>query len=100
MNRKRGINDLGCKKIVLQRGFRHLGVLALNWNDTIITGRSPDNPEIPGAGAETAANRHQLCPHPVPCQNTPNPQPMRTPRDDPDRISRNRPREPPPRLRR
>jgi hypothetical protein len=37
MNRKRGIDDLAGKTIVLRRGFRHLGALALNWNGTIIT---------------------------------------------------------------
>jgi hypothetical protein len=38
-NRKRAIDDLAGKKIVLRRGFGHLGVLALNWNDKIITRR-------------------------------------------------------------
>jgi hypothetical protein len=39
VNRKPGIDELAGKKIVLRRGFRHLGALALNWNGTIIAGR-------------------------------------------------------------
>jgi hypothetical protein len=39
MNRKLGTEDLDGKKIVLRRGFGHLGVLALNWNATVITRR-------------------------------------------------------------
>jgi hypothetical protein len=35
MNRERGIDDLAGETIVLRRGFRHLGDLALNWNGTI-----------------------------------------------------------------
>jgi hypothetical protein len=32
MHSERGINDLSGNKIVLRRGFNHLGALALNWN--------------------------------------------------------------------
>jgi hypothetical protein len=39
VNRERGADELDGKKIVLRRGFGHLGVLALNWNGTIITRR-------------------------------------------------------------
>jgi hypothetical protein len=39
VNREPGIDELDGKKIVLRRGFRHLGALALNWNGTIIPRR-------------------------------------------------------------
>jgi hypothetical protein len=39
MSCERGIDDLAGKAIVLRRGVRHLGALALIWNGSIITRR-------------------------------------------------------------